>query len=135
MMKSSTDFFYFLSETHYFQKDYSVLGVTFVGTLTLTHRDAFQNCTEQVSKSLAKFVIFNFRDVTIQLDPNFLPLIQKLLITAREKPAFIRLSGVHPDLRKVFHEHKFVQEDELVNNLADALNSLPPLDLHPKKVT
>ena len=132
MMKSEI-LFYFISETHYFEKDYSVLGVTFVGPLIMKNAGTFQDCLKQIYQSTAKCVVLNFRDVPSEIAPEFLPLIHKLFATFREKPTFFRVSGVHPDLRKVFLEKGFLQPEELVNNLSDALNSLPPITSSEKK--
>lgn len=122
-----------MSETHYFERDHSILGVTFVGPLIISNQSRFLECAEQIYQSTSQCIILNFRDVPADVDPEFLPMIQNLLMKIREKSALLRISGVHPDLRKTLQDLGYIQVDELVNNLADALSSLPPINPSAKK--
>ena len=130
-MKAGSELIYFISETHYFSKDYSILNITLVGSLKKRNIDTFRSCVEQVSQSGAKCVIFNFRDVvpeTTDLEDEVFALVKQLFMTIRERPALLRVSGVHPNLRPVFLAKSLVSAEEIVNNLADALQSFLPLD-------
>ncbi len=116
---------YFFAETHYFSKDHSVLVVNIVGPLVKDNITTFEECGEEIFKSKSKWIILNFRDVSPDVDLAFLPLLGQLQKKIRGKPAHLRLSGLHPDIRKVLQDQNLVFPDELVNNLSDALKSLP----------
>lgn len=118
---------YFLSETHYFQQDYSVLIVTLVGPLTRKSEATFLQCLEEISKSTAKWVVLNFRDVPGDLDSSFLPLMGQFKEISQQKAMNFKLSGVHPHLRGVLKEHQLADPDQLVDNLADVISILPNL--------
>ncbi len=134
MANKNSNLVYFFSETHYFAKDFSILNVTLVGPLISKNLGIFETCVQEIIKLSSKCIIFNFRDVPPELDPNFLPIIESLMGHVRERPVQIRFSGLHPDIRRNFLEKKLVQEEEMTNNLADALNSIPTLEFGLKKV-
>src|SRR4051794_5613427 len=90
---------YFLSETHYFERDYSILVVTLVGSLTEKNVPIFNQCIEQVSKSSAKWVIINFRDVPSGSDDTLIPSLRHMIDTVHKIPAGLRISGIHPQIR------------------------------------
>lgn len=125
MEKIQSPLRYFLSETHYFERDYSILVVTLVGPISEENIPIFLQCADQISKSTAKWVIVNFRDVPSILDKTLVPSLQKLLNLIRTRPAGLRLSGIHPQLRKVLEEQNIALEGEIASNFAEALDSLP----------
>ncbi len=128
IMKSKSNLTYLCHETHYFQKDHSILSITLFGTLQIKNSRIFEHCCEQILKSASKWVILNFRDVTPKIDPEFIPLVHQLFHSIRIRPARILLSGVHPQLKQVFQEKNLAHPEEFTNNLADALNKLPQVD-------
>lgn len=116
---------YFLSETHYFERDYSVLIVTLVGALTRENHGAFAHCLEEVQKSSAKWTIVNFRDVSGDADDVTYQCFSELSKFVRGKGVGVRLSGIHLKLRKELFDRNLFEATEVVNNLAEALESLP----------
>lgn len=116
---------YFLSETHYFERDYSVLIVTLVGSLTKDSQNAFTHCLEQVQKSSARWAIVNFRDVSGDADEATYSCFTELSKLIRGRGVGVRLSGIHLKLRKELFDRNLFEATEVVNNLHEALESLP----------
>ena len=108
-----------------------MLVVSIVGPLTKENQPIFKECNEEILKLSSKWIILNFRDVSPLVDLSYIELLDQLQKKIREKPAFLRLSGVHPELRKVLQEKQIVRPEELVNNLSEALSSLPPTKPNP----
>ena len=115
---------YFASETHYHQKNYSLLGITWVGTLSRSNTETLIKCLQEFAQSQSKFVIVNFRDVAPKIDEEIIPLLKEFFQMVRNRPAHIRLSGMHPQLRVLFKDLGLADQNEMVNNLAEALQSL-----------
>jgi len=123
--KSSKTLRYFLSEAHFYDKDYSILIVTLIGPVVEINASIFLECLNQISKASSKWVVVNFRDVPSHLDPSFLYLFSYLRETVRRKGAELKLSGLHPHLKKMLQENELVHPAEIENNLAEAIESLP----------
>jgi anti-anti-sigma regulatory factor len=123
---------YFISETHDFAKDYSVAVVTLVGSLSKETSPILLDCHEQLSRLKCKWIILNFRDTQQGIDSHALATLKSLQQTIREKPIILKFSGVHPDMRQVFLSEKIVIEEDLFNNLAEALQFTSAL--HEKEV-
>lgn len=124
-MKAQSKMVYFLSETHFFSKDQSLLVVNIVGPLTKKNMFIFRQCQEQIYRSRTKWVVLNFRDVPPEFDVEFLPLFDELRVILMEKAAQVRFSGLHPQLKQTLTEQKLVQQADLTNNLAEALQTFP----------
>ncbi len=59
------------------------------------------------------------------MDKILVPAFARLQKTIREKGAILRLSSIHPALRKFLNAQRLLREKELTNNLAEALQNLP----------
>jgi len=127
MQKTVSGLVYFLAETHYPSKG-AVLVVTIVGPLVKGNVSIFQDCVEAILKTSAKWAVINFRDVSPQIDSAYIPILDSLLNSIRDKPAHVRLSGLHPNLKETLKSAKVLLSEELSNNLAEALQSLPGLN-------
>ena len=57
---------YFVSETHDFQKQQSVVVVNLVGPLVRENEAILQECIDGLGRSQARWLIFNFRDVPFE---------------------------------------------------------------------
>jgi anti-anti-sigma regulatory factor len=114
---------YFMSETHFFSKDYSILVVNLVGTINLDTASVLHDCQEQILKSTSKWVILNFRDVSPESDSNTYQILRQLRQAVHNRPVVLRIAGIHPDLKNSLIKNDILKEEELFNNLADALQS------------
>ncbi|MEK6705754.1 MAG: STAS domain-containing protein [Bdellovibrionota bacterium] len=102
-----------------------ILIVNLVGPLLKRNADYAEECIQAVSASSAKWVIMNFRDVPPVFDEEICASIYSSLKKAVWKKAgSIRLSAVHPELRKVLIKRGLLSEDEVANNLTEALQKL-----------
>ena len=129
MPPQSSRLVFFTSESHFFLESYSVLSLTLVGSLTRENRLAFLECANQILQSDAKWIILNFRDVDEHFDPEYVQLLGDLVLSIRKKGSAARMSGLHPGIRRQLLERELVAPDELTNNLAEALESIPSATL------
>jgi anti-anti-sigma regulatory factor len=118
---------YFISETHFYSKDYSLLVVNLVGSIAQETLPVLQECQEHIKNSASKFVILNFRDISQESDASILSLFDALQKAIRQRPVMLKFSGLHPQLRKILIAEKILAEEDLFNNLAEALQSATAL--------
>lgn len=114
---------YFISETHVFAQNYSVAVVTLVGSLSKETAAVLLDCHEQLSRLKAKWIILNFRDIVQGIDSSAIETLKELQRSIREKPTILKFSGLHPEMRQILLNEKIVVEEDLFNNLAEALQS------------
>lgn len=120
---------YIISETHFFSKDYSIAVVNFVGEMTKETISILQICEEQISKLNSKWLILNFRDVSSTIDTRALEGLHQFHISIREKPGTLKLAGLHPTLKTIFLEKKLIDEQDIFNNLAEAIHTLSQISI------
>lgn len=116
---------FFTSESHFFLQSFSVFSLTLIGSLKRENEQIFKDCVRQILASDAKWIILNFRDVDGSFDAPYVSWLGDLLSEIRKKSAAAKISGLHPELRKALVDRKLVNSDELTNNLAEALDSIP----------
>lgn len=114
---------YFLTETH-FSSEHSVLVITLIGELTKENDYVLQECQQQVGQASAHWAILNFRDIVGKHDLECILALDQLFSIIRMKPCSVRFSGIHPRLKEVFLQKKLIHLDEVVNNLAEAMDQL-----------
>jgi anti-anti-sigma regulatory factor len=119
--KSKSSLIYFMSETHFFSQDYSVLVVNFVGSIDQQTLPIIHECRDEILKSKSKWIILNFRDISHQSDHLMIGTLDELKKMIQQNSVVLRLSGLHPTLRSLLVQEKIVDEESLFNNLADAL--------------
>ena len=123
--KSFSRLMYFISETHDFQKQQSVIVVNLVGPLVRENESILQECIDSLGRSQARWLIFNFRDVPFEsLSPGIANAFYEWQLEARKRGMGLRFSGLHPQLRDRFMNLGICSSDELVDNLAIALQTL-----------
>jgi anti-anti-sigma regulatory factor len=110
-----------MSETHFFSQDYSILVVNLVGVINQETSPILQECQREICKSNSKWIILNFRDISQEGVQSMIPILVELQKIIRQKPVTLRFSGLHPDLRTLLVQEKAISEEDLFNNLADAL--------------
>ncbi len=116
---------YFISETQVTSKDQPLLVINFVGALTKSNLVEFEQCQEQVLGTKAKWIILNFRDVSAGIDTEVLAFFDRFRLQLKKKSTQVRFSGLHPDLKTLLLGKKMIHTEEIVNNLAEALQSFP----------
>jgi anti-anti-sigma regulatory factor len=109
---------YFIAEKN------AVLIVSWVGEFAHGTAEVIDKCRDEVVKSGAKWVIFNLRDLKPSMDRITVPVFARLQKGIREKPAVLRLTSMHPDLRGFLQEQGVLRPEELSNNLAEALQGI-----------
>jgi anti-anti-sigma regulatory factor len=124
MLRNTQKLIYFFAETHYYSQDHSVLVVNIVGPLVKQNLTILQECANEIHTFKSKSIIINFRDVSPEVDPAALPIINTLYKTILQKPAELRLSGIHPTFRSILKEKLEGNPDHFTDNLAQALESL-----------
>lgn len=100
-----------------------VLVISFVGPLVRSNLSVFEECMREVEKRGASFIILNFRDVPSSVDRTVFPAVARLQKLIRLKPAALRMTALHPELRKVLDEQGLLRAAEVANNLGEALQS------------
>ena len=102
-----------------------VLIVNLVGPLLKCNADCADECIQAVTASSARWVIMNFRDVPPEFDEEVCVSIYSSLKKAVwEKAGCMKLSAVHPELRKALMKRGLLSDDEVANNLTEALQKL-----------
>lgn len=128
MQKTNRGLVYFISETHHFEQKRSVAVMGLVGSFVGRNEHSILECIDAVSKLSCKSVVLNFRDVFPEIDPTTASWVRRLIDAAREKAISLRISAVHPVLRAHLQEEGSVGEEEMVNNLAQALEMVAELE-------
>lgn len=116
--KDSTLLSYFLAEQR------SIVIVTLLGPLSRMGAPVLEKCLQELLPKSCTWVIINFRDVPPEIEATILPTLARFLKDLRTHGASLRLSSMHPALRERLGERGILREDELVNNLQEALKSL-----------
>ena len=102
----------------------SILVVTYIGNLMKESLGVLEESFHQIIERDAKVVILNFRDVGSDVDRTLFALLTRMQKSIRDKSAILRLTSMHPELRKTLEERGIVRSEEQVENLAHALTSL-----------
>ena len=58
------------------------------------------------------------------MDRIVVPIFARLQKSIREKPAILKITSVHPQLRTFLQEMGILRTEELTNNLAEALQTI-----------
>jgi anti-anti-sigma regulatory factor len=98
--------------------------VSWVGSFAHEAVEVIEKCRGEVSKSQAQWVIMNLRDLKPAMDRTAIPTFARLQKTVREKPAVLKLSSVHPELRSFLDSQGLLRMEELANNLTEALQMI-----------
>jgi anti-anti-sigma regulatory factor len=117
-LESTTSLQYFIAEKN------AVMIVSWIGEFSYETSGIIEKCQEDLSKSSAKWVILNLRDLKPTMDKITVPIFARLEKAIREKPAVLRLTSVHPELKGFLLQQGVLRPEELTNNLAEALRSI-----------
>ena len=117
-LESTTSLQYFIAEKN------AVMIVSWIGEFSYETSGIIEKCREDLSKSPAKWIILNLRDLKPTMDKITVPIFARLEKSIREKPAVLRLTSVHPDLKNFLLQQGVLRPEELTNNLAEALRSI-----------
>ena len=117
-LETSSNLQYFIAEKN------AVLIVSWIGEFTHQTSSIIDKCREEIAKSGAKWVIFNLRDLKPDMDKITVPVFARLQKNIREKPAVLRLTSLHPNLRSFLQEQGVLRPDEVANNLAEVLQGI-----------
>jgi anti-anti-sigma regulatory factor len=115
---------YFLSEKK------GILIVSLIGPLNRSGREVLEACSKDILASGARWVILNFRDVGAEIETFLIPALAQLQKDIRKKPADLRIAGLHPGLRHTLEGRGVLRQQEISNNLAEALQAIAPLLLN-----
>lgn len=115
---TSTKLAYFSSEKK------GILILTLIGPLIRSNALILSECINVVSSSSARWIILNCRDIPPEIDQSLAAPLARLQKTIREKPAELRISGLHPDLFVTFKKKGILREHEICSNLAEALQQI-----------
>lgn len=137
MKNTSSRLHYYMAESHSSAHDFPILMVTLIGEISQSNSSDHIQCLEEISKSTAKWVIVNFRDVFSRAnlpnqDPSlfvcddaFAQFIDQLRKKIHSRNGHLRLSGIPLTVRQFLEERQLILQNELANNLKEALASLP----------
>lgn len=101
-----------------------IVIATLVGALDRKCASTLEECGQEIRRRNPRWVILNFRDVTKEFDPSLVPFLARIQKETRALPSELRLAALHPELRKVLVGHGILRQEELCDNLAQALQSL-----------
>ena len=102
----------------------SILIVTLSGSFIRESIPIMERCHKEVMVSAAKWTILNLLDVSPDMEKVAVPVFARLQKAVRAKPSTLRLSSVHPELRKFLEAQGLLRVEELANSLTEALKSL-----------
>lgn len=128
MQKPNRGLVYFISETHHFERKSSIAVIGLVGCFVERNERLILECLDAVSRQACKAVVLNFRDVFPETDASTAGWVKRMVGTARERSLALRVSAIHPLLREHLLRTGSVSEEDIVNNLAQALEVLTELD-------
>lgn len=110
--------------TFFISEQKQILVATLVGTLERRSTPILEECAQEIAKRDVRWVILNFRDVPKDLDLSLIPLLARIQKQIRARPAELRLAAIHPELKKILFDRGILRQEELCDNLAQALQSL-----------
>ena len=99
------------------------------GTLTHENLGALEKLQSDIAGREFEWVVLHFKGVPERADLTVLPHLARIQKAIRDKGAQVRLSSLHPNLRKHLHERGVLRPDECVDDLAQTLQWLVKLDL------
>ncbi|OFZ55602.1 MAG: hypothetical protein A2428_12135 [Bdellovibrionales bacterium RIFOXYC1_FULL_54_43] len=117
-MNDSEKLTYFIAEKN------NIVVISLIGPLLRGNAHVLEACMDEISRRHVRFVIVNFRDVPNTMDRTVIPALARLQRLIRSKPAVLRMSSIHPELRRTLETQGILRPEELANNLSDALKSL-----------
>jgi anti-anti-sigma regulatory factor len=115
--KMDSDLNYFFAEKN------NCLVISLVGSLSVDQQSILEECAKEMEASSAKWIIINFRDVSCHAHKQTLECLRQLQNRVRMKPATLKLSSIHPELKKMLLALEIVRAEELTNNLMEALTA------------
>lgn len=99
-MTEQSVFAYELSELQLSQNLGSLLVVSLAGALTKSNVSVFEKLIGELQEKDAKRVVLDLKGVPPVMERNVVPLFAMLQKVIRDKGAQLRLSSIHPDLKK-----------------------------------
>jgi anti-anti-sigma regulatory factor len=115
--EASTSLQYFIAEKN------SVIIVSWIGQFVHETIQTIEACQTDLLKAQAKWVIFNCRDLKPNMDRSAIPILAKLQKTIREKPAVLKMTSMHPELRSYLDSQGLIRPEEIALNLTDAIRT------------
>ena len=126
MIQQPSQFSYFISEKDLSSQNGILLVIALMGPISRSNAPIFEKFLDELSQKQAHWVIINLRDVEKDVERPMFPVFARLQKLIRDKPAELKLCGVHPELRVVLEQAGILRATEVVNNLAMALQTLSP---------
>ena len=109
----------------FFSEKGPVVIINLIGPISKSYSRDVEECIHRCKGLHADWVIVNFRDVPNVIDKNFMvPALARFQKTIREHKAKLLISGLHPEIKAILKESGCLREEELRNNLTEALRSL-----------
>ena len=106
-----------------FSEKAGLLVVSFIGSIVRENRAEFEEAFKRLSGFKPKWTVLHFREVPPNVDKGMLPELTRFEKVVRDFPSTLRISSLHPELRKYLLSQGVVRTDELVNNLQEAIES------------
>jgi anti-anti-sigma regulatory factor len=124
--QQALQFTYFVSQKELPSQDGILLLVALAGRIHRPEAQPFEKLIEEITAKPAHWVILSLRDVGQNVERTMFPALARLQKVVRDKPAELKLCGVHPELKISLESAGIIRSIEIVNNLAQALTSLSP---------
>ena len=107
-----------------FSEKSGLLIISFVGPVVCGNRGELEAAFKRLSEFKAKWTVLHLREVPPNIDKGMIPELTRFQKAVRDLPSELRVSSLHPELRKFLLAQGIVRTDELVNNLQAAIESL-----------
>lgn len=126
MIQQPGELSYFISEKAISSQNSTLLLIALAGPINRSNASVLDRLIEEIDKKSAGWVVINMRDVGHSMERTQFSVFAKLQKTIREKPAELKLCSIHPDLKKTLQDAGLLRQNEISNNLPEALASLTP---------
>lgn len=102
----------------------AVVIVVLAGALTHDNLGALEKLRSEISDRDFSWVVLHFKGVPDRADQTVLPHLARIQKAIRDKGGQVRLSSLHPNLRKLLQDRGVLRNDECVEDLAQTLQLL-----------
>ncbi|HTL12484.1 MAG TPA: hypothetical protein VL588_08360 [Bdellovibrionota bacterium] len=98
--------------------------VSLVGQINRENEPVLQKCVKEILGRNAAWVIFNFRDISLDIDRKMFRILVQAQKTLREKPKVVRICGLHPELYAQLVEQGVIRQEEVFANVAEVIAAI-----------
>lgn len=126
MDNENPTFNFFLADKEIPTQKGVILLISLTGSLDRNSANEFMKLLKELKARSFHWAVLSLRDIQKDVErPQFVAFanLQKMI---REKPAELKICGLHPELRLTLEAAGLIRAKEVVNNLADALRTLKP---------